>query len=1079
MNGLFLHTSNHLETLAAELSKVVSEPPDSPFTPEIVMVQSLGMRRWISLQLADRLGICMRCEFPFPAKFMETTLRGLVPEMAHGDEFSAESMTWKIHRILPELLPEPEFEPVRLYAGSGDGIKLYQLASRLAHLFDQYLVYRPEMMLRWEADPRPLAGDEAWQAALWRELNAAGLLHFAAALERLNQNDDPPAEEARRISIFGISSLPPAQMRVFLHLAASRPVHLFLLAPSREYHGDDLTPKQRARCGMSGLEADLWGNPLLTSLGRLNAHFTEVLLEADERAGHRLRDESEEFTETAGDTLLHRVQRDVLLARNPASEAAEEAPGPAPILPGDTSLQVHVCHSPMREVEVLYDQLLAMFDAQPELLPRDVLVMAPDIESYAPFIHAVFGYPEDPALRIAFSVADRKPRSESVTIDTFLRLLELPQSRCTAPELYALLQSAPFRHRFGFEERDLDQIRLWIHGSGIRWGIDGEHRAELGLPAFPENTWRHGLDRLLLGYAMPGKNRTLFEGILPHDDVEGTGAELLGRMASALEALFTTAEELKHARPLGEWPAALEAVADRFFDDDEDPHALTRLRELLGPRGKLATTAAQAGPKQTVEFEVIRMHLTGLMGEAEQQGSFLTGGVTFCALKPMRSIPAKVIWLLGMNDDAFPRKAQPLQFDLMARGWKLGDRSVRDDDRYIFLEVIVSARDRLCISYLGRSVVSNEAFPPSVVVSELLDYVEQAAGSETREAVLFEHPLQAFSPRYFEGGGGSRLFSYSQANAAASRLRPSQSPPQFSGAPLPEPREEERTVELKSLLDFFSNPAAFFLRRRLGFRLEDTDETLPENEPMEVDALAKYGLRNELFQPMLCGTDAPGPGGFTARAMLPPGSIGTQHFDQLQQAVRAFHHHVAPLLGAEKPDEPRLADLTLGGFTLSGVLDSIYAGRMVLFRPAKLKPKDWLRAWIRHLIWCASEPAPELHLTVLAGEDRTVFFGPPEKPASELLQELLEIYWRGLSEPVPFFPSSAFAFGQALASQSKRARPPLELAQREWNGGQNMFAEKDDAAYRLCFGERDPLTADFEQLARAVIGPMLAACKTE
>ena len=758
MNGLFLHTGNRLETLSAELAAVMAQPLASPFTPEVVMVQSLGMRRWLSLQLAERLGICMNAEFPFPRTFLDKTLRTLVPEMAPADAFAPDLLTWKIHRLLPTLLRRPEFAPVSAYAADGDGLKLYQLATRLASLFDQYLVYRPAMLLEWEraraGDLFTPKGDAAWQAALWRELNRERALHFGAVLERLNAGRfSTEAQWPERVSIFGIASLPPAQMEVFLALAAHLPVHLFLLTPSREYHGDDWTPKQRARRGLAPAGE---GNPLLTSLGKLNSQFTNVLLEADERAGHRIVNLPEHFEEPPTDNLLHGLQRDILRAQSRGAFFGDESLAAQSISANDTSLQLHVCHSPMREVEVLYDQLLALLAEDPSLRPRDILVMTPEIERYAPLIHAVFGNPEDPALRIPYSIADRQPRSDSPAIHTFLSLLECVGTRLTAPEGFALLQSPVFRRKFGFDDAQLARLRHWIHESGIRWGIDAAHRVALGLPDFAENTWRHGIDRLLLGYAMPGENRTMFENILPQDDVEGGDAELLGRFVEAMEGVFVTVALLDQPRPLGEWPAMLRSVLERFFSasPEDDARDVRTLREAFD---QLERIAQQAGPEQRVEFPALREHFAGLMGEAEQRGGFLRGGVTFCALKPMRSIPARVIWLMGMNEAVFPRRTQPPQFDLMSVEPKPGDRSPRDDDRYLFLEALLSARDRLRISHVGRSLVNHDKLPPSVVASELLDYLDQSCafpnGMSARQCLVIEHRLHAFSRSYFEPGG--------------------------------------------------------------------------------------------------------------------------------------------------------------------------------------------------------------------------------------------------------------------------------------------------------------------------------------
>ena len=929
VNGLFLHTGNQLETLVEELAHVVSQPLASPFTPEVILVQSLGMRRWLSLQLAKRLGICMNCAFPFPRTFLDATLRRLVPEMAPNDAFAPDLMTWKIHRLLPTLLHLAEFAPVRAYIEDGDGLKLYQLAARLAGLFDQYLVYRPAMLLDWERDvPQPPTGIGAWQASLWRALNDDRQLTFGAVLDRLKGGRfSPDVQWPERVSIFGISSLPPAQMDVFLALSAFCPVHLFLPAPSREFFGDDLTPKQRAR---RGLAPSAEGNPLLTSFGKLNAQFTNVLLDADERAGHRILYASERYVEQPADSLLHELQRDILMAQTRGQAGDLDSLPHLVVAANDDSLQMHLCHSPMREVEILYDQLLAMLAEDPSLKPRDILVMTPEIEKYAPLIHTVFGSPEDAALRIPYSIADRQPRSDSPAINAFLSLLECIGKRCTAPEVFALLQSPVFRRKFGWDDAQLAHIRHWIHESGIRWGIDAAHRAKLGLPEFAENTWRHGIDRLLLGYAMQGDNRILFEGILPQDDVEGSGAELLGRFVSAVETVFTAMEELDQPRPLGEWPGVLRGLIEHLFSAVPDDAETRDERQLRDTVDRLQQIADEAGPDQMVEFTSMREHLIGLMGEAEQRGGFLTGGVTFCALKPMRSIPARVIWLMGLNEQVFPRRPQPPQFDLMSAEPKLGDRSARDDDRYLFLEALLSARDRLCISHVGRSLVNHDQLPPSVVVSELLDYLDASCvfplGATARKALTFQHRLHAFSASYFKTDG--RLFSYSKANCAAAAAVSETMERPFIKEPLTEASTELRAVELGSLLSFFVNPSAFFLRQRLGIRLDENDDTLEEIEPLTPNQLQLYHIGNELFDAQIAEKLLPSEAALCARALLPPGSVGTQYYQERGEIAASLRDTIAGLLGTTVRDAPRLIDLRLGEFTLTGRIDALYRGRL-------------------------------------------------------------------------------------------------------------------------------------------------------
>lgn len=1081
MPGFNLYASNQLEQLADQLAEVLDAPLSSPLDREVIVVQSRGMARWVSLQIAQLSNICMNCEFPFPRAFIGRTLRAFFPTMTPEEEFSVEVMTWKINRLLPSLALQREFVLVQNYLDKEDGLKAFQLSEKIAHLFDHYLVYRPEMLTGWEDDRK----ENGWQAILWRTLAGEEQpLHLARVHQSLSEqfaSGPPESGLPERVSIFGVSSLPPLYLRVFMEMAQRCEVNLFSLDPSKEYHGQDLSPKRKAKLrnnlatrGGTVSEDDLsTGNSLLTSLGRLNRDFTEVRLELDERAGYVTREQPEQFVEPNGKDMLHSVQRDILHAhdRNDPEDPKKEVPA------NDDSIQIQACHSPMREIEILYDYLLERFGEDQTLRPRDIIVMTPDIEKYGPFIHTVFDYPEDSQRFIPFSVADRHPRGESPTIETFLSLLALPGSRFTASEIYSLLERKLIRRRFGFTDEDMTLIRQWIAESGIRWGIDASHRKAFQLPELDANTWMAGLKRFLLGYAMAGHNQSSFEGIMPYDEVEGGGAEVLGRFVSALEAFFRLASELSAARTLAEWPDALGAVIDQFFlaDEAEDISDLRAIRVALD---QWRRSAKLVEGNQKVEFRVTRHHLQQLLDQGEQRGGFLAGGVTFCAIQPMRSIPARIICLVGMGDQDFPRQSPAPGFDLMAQSRKCGDRSTRDDDRYTFLEALISARERLYISYVGRSPIDNEEVPPSVLVSELLDYLDHAFvfphRKKARESITTEHRLHSFSPRYFDGKI-KRLFSYSEANAAASRsLRAISDPPPmgFFAEPLPEPGEEMRRVELKSLIDFFGSPAKYFVRRRLGLRFDEKDDALQDGEPFELDALEAYLLKQEIVAQGLEKQKAT-LSDFAARGILPSGEMGAAHYDRLFGAAEEFRKTVESELRGQQSDEPLVIDLRIEPYTLTGQIESIYGSRIVQFRCASLKPKDRLRAWICHLARCAtnSDGAPE---TILIGVDELVKFLPLEN-ALATLANLLEIYWSGLSRPLPFFPLSALEFAKAELFPSENARiSPLKKAYRTWIGSRrNGEGEKSNRYYDFCFPKQDPLDQEFIRLALEVLEPML------
>jgi exodeoxyribonuclease V gamma subunit len=1081
MPGFILHTSNQLDLLAQRLSEVVSVPLGSPFTPEIVVVQSLASRRWLSLQIAQRQGICANYALPFLGDFVAQIVRQASPVEAPSDRMSTELLTWKIYSLLPLCLARKEFAPVAKYLRDGDSLKRFHLATRLANLFDQYRVYRPDMVSDWGAAKKIQKGDEAWQAALWQQLGDAP--GFDQTLNRLRVRGFENAARLDlpgRVSIFTPTSLPPVYLELLLQLGRVRELHLFLLRPSREYRGNDPTAKQRARLGLSVSDPDA-GNPLVTSWGKEDADLTDLLLETQERMGVAVEDGSEEFKDFGPVTLLNTIKSDILNARNRGakSDNIHEAVPPAVVKAKDRSLALHACHSPMREVEVLYDQLLNCFETIPNLQPRDIIVMTPEIEKYAPFVRGVFGYPENELMRIPYSLADRHPRSESLPIDTFLTLLDLPGSRFTATQIFALLGSRALRHRFGFNDEDLSLIRDWISDTAIRWGIDGDARERMDLPGLDANTWRHGLNRLLLGYATEGTGNNLFDGILPHDEVEGDGAEVLGRFISAAEALFRLTETFERPRPLAGWVEPLQEVIEQFLDPvGEDERRDVRLLRMTIDQLRTLALASDAG--SNVDFRVVRHHLDEQLATMEQRGRFFEGRVTFCALKPVRSIPARVVCLLGINDQVFPRRPQPAQFDLMARSPRAGDPSARQDDRYSFLETLLSAGEKLLISYVGRSAVHNKEIAPSVVVSELFDYLDQAfvfpENKSAKEFLLVEHPLQAFSPRYFSSPDtDERLFSYSEANAEASRSitarRGTEMPP-FISDPLPQIDESNRSLELRELIDFWKSPSKYFVRKRLGLSLWERDSCLSDNEPFQLDNLEKYRIKQELLEDELETGELLPLAVFQARGVLPAGAIGELQLRSMKLEVQKLVQIVQGHIEKGTKDEPVDVDLQLEIFRIGGKIHSLYQGKSVLFRTAKLNPKDYLRAWIEHLVLCAlaKDSKPE---TVLIGKDAVVTFDRVPSAHAEL-QTLCELFWQGLTLPLPFFPLSGMAFVEAeLSGKGDPFKKATDKWEGMWRKNEKREGEKDDVFIARCFDGSDPLDEHFTKLARLVFGPML------
>jgi exodeoxyribonuclease V gamma subunit len=423
-----------------------------------------------------------------------------------------------------------------------------------------------------------------------------------------------------------------------------------------------------------------------------------------------------------------------------------------------------------------------------------------------------------------------------------------------------------------------------------------------------------------------------------------------------------------------------------------------------------------------------------------------------------------------MNDGAFPRQGRPPGFDLIASNPRRGDRSLRDEDRYLFLESILSARDTIYLSYVGQSIRDNSEVPPSVLVSEFLDAIDKGftAGEGVKAAGLLvtKHRLQAFSREYFEGG--SKLFSYSRENCAALLHRRSNpwEPEEFLATEIAPPSPEWRELPLPRLLRFFDNPARFILENRLGIRLGDIATPLEEREPFGVDALDSYGLKQEILELCLNGGDVRG---FLpvarCRGVLPPARHGEELFAAAAEEASAFAGSLRDIIGAGQELAPLDVDLELGGFRLTGRLDRIRPERMIRYRCARIKAKDQIRSWIEHLLLNAVRAEGYPRETLLFMADGCRRFAPAEN-AADILQGILLLYREGLVKPLRFFPASAMAYAH-------RQEWDLERARKRWAGGYGSPGEGEDPYFRLCFGQVDPFNSEFERVARTLLEPLL------
>ncbi len=1044
---LNLYQSNMLDALLA-LYLEVRQPADDPLVPETLLVPSKGMQRWLQLALARKQGIAANIDFQLPASFVWRLITRIFPDVPKRSAFDPEVLAWRVLAALPEI---KELQGAALAANwqAADAAGRYELAWRVADVFDQYLIYRPDWLAAWEAGRQlGLGVDEPWQAALWQALTKSGQHHRAGLLLELEKKlragrvgKLPP-----RITVFGVSTLPPRFWELLRALGEQMEVDIFLLNPSAEYWG-------QLRRGDAG---DGSAHPLLASLGQQGRDFINTVAASgvNEPVGSHLFI-SPAAGEGAG-RVLATLQTD-LLQQNVRSPAEK-----IPLQADDESLAVQVCHSALREVEVLHDALLKKFQEHPDLMPDDVLVMCTDIQRYAPLVEAVFATRHEP-VAIPYTIADRRLETEEPLLQRIHELLALPGSRFEVEAVLALLEEPALRARFELQENDVPLIRRWCEELHLRWGRDAQDRRARGLPDDVPLTWRDALARLQLGFALPlaqaPESDARFAGRVPAASVlTGSQARVLARLSLFVESLMRWEERLSRPRKLNDWADSLDALLADFFAETEDSRdALQHVRAVLAELREQARLAPEADMQA---FAVMRRWLARQLKGLESRRGFLHGAVTFCAMVPMRSLPFRFIAVLGMDDGVFPRQQKPWPFDLMADNGRAGDRSRRQDDRYLFLETLMAAREWLYLSHVGLSEIDGSLRPPSPVLAEVLDQVAATVELPTAKALITEQALQPFSPRYFRSGPAGakeKLFSYSPQFAAASRL--AGLPVQAEGAAftqaLPPAGDEFLSVNPARFETFLAHPQRFFLRERLGVDIPWAQTALQSEEP--VDITDRRALRRELYRHE--GRTA---ASVRAAGLLPGGAWGERLFAEEAALIAALREREAALEAEKLPAVD--IDISVGGVNWRGSLGEVTTqGLLRVSLENKLYATDVLRLRFAHLLLCAQAPAGIPLQSRLLGLEHDIVLAPVNNPR-EALQDFAEAWKEGLCLPLPLFRRASPLYAQ---------KQKLENAVTAYEGNEYNSGDGDDAWINLLWRSSNPCDERFMQWADRFYGPLL------
>ncbi|HCA6431053.1 TPA: exodeoxyribonuclease V subunit gamma [Escherichia coli] len=1102
---LRVYHSNRLDVLEALMEFIVErERLDDPFEPEMILVQSTGMAQWLQMTLSQKFGIAANIDFPLPASFIWDMFVRVLPEIPKESAFNKQSMSWKLMTLLPQLLEREDFTLLRHYlTDDSDKRKLFQLSSKAADLFDQYLVYRPDWLAQWETGHlvEGVGEAQAWQAPLWKALveytdelgqprwHRANL--YQRFIETLESATTCPPGLPSRVFICGISALPPVYLQALQALGKHIEIHLLFTNPCRYYWGDIKDPAYLAklltrqrRHSFEDRELPLFrdsenagqlfnsdgeqdvGNPLLASWGKLGRDYIYLLSDLESSQ------ELDAFVDVTPDNLLHNIQSDILELENRAVagvniEEFSRSDNKRPLDPLDSSITFHVCHSPQREVEVLHDRLLAMLEEDPTLTPRDIIVMVADIDSYSPFIQAVFG--SAPADRyLPYAISDRRARQSHPVLEAFISLLSLPDSRFVSEDVLALLDVPVLAARFDITEEGLRYLRQWVNESGIRWGIDDDNVRELELPATGQHTWRFGLTRMLLGYAMESAQGE-WQSVLPYDESSGLIAELVGHLSSLLMQINIWRRGLAQERPLEEWLPVCRDMLNAFFLPDAETEAAMTLIEQQWQAIIAEGLGAQYG--DAVPLSLLRDELAQRLDQERISQRFLAGPVNICTLMPMRSIPFKVVCLLGMNDGVYPRQLAPLGFDLMSQKPKRGDRSRRDDDRYLFLEALISAQQKLYISYIGRSIQDNSERFPSVLVQELIDYIgqshylpgDEALNCDESEArvkahLTCHHTRMPFDPQNYQPGN---LQSYAREWLPAA----SQAGKAHSEFVQPLPFTLPETVPLETLQRFWAHPVRAFFQMRLQVNFRTEDSEIPDTEPFILEGLSRYQINQQLLNVLVEQDDAERLfRRFRAAGDLPYGAFGEIFWETQCQEMQQLADRV---IACRQPGQSMEIDLACNGVQITGWLPQVQPDGLLRWRPSLLSVAQGMQLWLEHLVYCASGGNGESRLFLRKdGEWRF----PPlaAEQALHYLSQLIEGYREGMSAPLLVLPESGGAWlktcydaqNDAMLDDDSTLQKARTKFLQAYEGNMMVRGEGDDIWYQRLWRQLTPETME-------------------
>jgi|GEM_PF-3234644 len=1006
---LHVITSGDLTTLWQTFETKLRENPNSNLLePDIIIVPNRDIGRWIQVKRTTESGISANLEFVLPANFIHRL--NLAADKNYESKLPDKfRLGWMIYAELAADINGEQYPDLNQYISKQKGdesgalsLRRFQLAVKTADIYDQYQLFRPDWISSWNRGEQPEELRDIktahWQMQLWNNIRKAHpeMTDRAALHQKLLGNiESGNITLPKNLHVFMTGAVPPVYNEALIALGKQSNVFCYRV----------MATEPNSATGAKD------SNPLFIQLGEEQRDSEILFREGVSKTG--VQAVPEKGGQFIGETeknlsLIRQIQHDI--------HTAKTSP-----LPVDDSIRVHACHNPTREIEVLQDEIIDFLENHPDAGPSDILVVAPQLSDHITAVHAVFGHPASDKLRLPYHIHDPSTSVTSRLFELLKSLMTVDRIRFKAATLMELIDSEPIRERFALTADDISLIEHWLKETGVRWGLDGSYRNDSGI-----FSWDFGLSRLLMGIMQPLERDEPIMGVMPYADIEGAGQlRVAGVLIGIFEKLKHWSEFSKLDHSVPEWQTEIRNLTESFFPQDSD----TQRAQLPLDRAieRLRDASSFIGEQANLSLNLVYDAINEQIKERTAGSGYRTGGITFSAMVPVRHLPFRFIAVLGMNENSFPGREQASGFDLMLQKARKGDRQKRINNRALFLDALLTASERLHLSYVGFSFKDGADIAPSLVVRELMDYIKSHSKDDKKASqIQLRHRLHGFHEDYLKESEKG-LFTYDESRAGIQRqiragLHDDDARKRFDIRPEPpELQDDNIIIEISSLIAMLKHPVRAVMESRARMKRISTEELQDERDIFNLDGLGSYNLNQELLDILITNKDylEEGTGAFEEleekfrlKGWLPYEQAGkTAMRIGLGNAV-SFVKEVEEQAGPLTNPLPEIhaVNLRIGGknVLVRGQIPPAENGRAVVVHYAEAKAKRKAEVWVGHLLRAAS--SKEELTTVYASWDKkkgeaVLQKVRTDKPA-ERLRELVEYY---LAQDLIGLPATASA----------------------------------------------------------------------